>query len=379
MAILGGAGTEEAVFIVWNGPTNGTMMRWNSGWSRMTGINLYSGSSLPGIILHIGYNPSKTAMVSIEDVEFEHCVFGGGEFRVNNISSLSGGGRIAGVKLGSFDLNGLDDDIATVKFRHCRFDTNFDGILCQSTNALNIDFDSCVWHKARNQFHDGPPGDHDVRSHVRMVRGGSGSFSNSYFGCLGDSGITDAALHIFCGWVSVTKAECESSTGGGGFLWMDNNSVSLDPYPDPYNVQINATARNMHEVMRPSVVTASRIDAKAVFGKDASIVLSPGSSPLVLVGNWMNYRDDAETGLPWVKIERGAVTSFVTSVGNTYWTTPIRTGPLSYVLDSNTYWTTRSSPFDTQSFEGRLISSGDIWSRLISAAQSHRWRQFRLM
>ena len=32
----------------------------------------------------------------------------------------AGGGRIAGVKLGSFDLNGLDDDIATVKFRCVR-------------------------------------------------------------------------------------------------------------------------------------------------------------------------------------------------------------------------------------------------------------------
>lgn len=90
VAILGGAGTEEAVFIVWNGPTNGTMLRWNSGWSRMTGINLYSGSSLPGIIMHIGYNPSRTAVVSIEDVEFEQGVFGGGEYRVSNIKTLSG-------------------------------------------------------------------------------------------------------------------------------------------------------------------------------------------------------------------------------------------------------------------------------------------------
>jgi hypothetical protein len=95
-----------------------------------------------------------------------------------------------------------------------------------------------------------------------------------------------------------------------------------------------------HEVMRPSVVTASRIDAKAIFGKGASIVLSPGSSPLVLVGNWMNYRDDAETSLPWVKIESGAASSFVTSIGNTF-------------------WTTRTSPFEMQS-EGRLISSGDM-------------------
>ena len=341
VSIFGGAGTEEGVFIVWNGPTNGTMLRWNSGWSRMTGINLYSGTSLPGIILHIGYNPSRTAVVSIEDVEFEHCVFGGGEYRAKNATALSGGGRIAGVKLGSFDLNGLDDDIATVKFRHCRFDTNFDGIVYQSTNALNIDFDSCVWHKARNQFHGGLPGDHDVRSHVRMARGGSGSFTNPYFGCLGDAGLADAAIHIWSGWVSVTKAECESSTGGGGFLWMDNNTVSLDPYPDPYNGKMNTTVRNMHEVMRPSVITASRIDAKAVFGKGAGIVLSPGSSPLVLLGNWMNYRDDAETSLPWVQIESGADTSFVTSIGNTF-------------------WTTRSSPFDIQSVEGRLISSGDM-------------------
>ena len=342
VAILGGSGTEESVFIIWNGPTNGTMLRWNSGWSRMTGVNLYSGSSLPGIILHIGYNPSRTAVVSIEDVEFEHCVFGGGEyFGGHNATALSGGGRIAGVKLGSFDLNGLDDDVATVKFRHCRFDTNYDGILFQSTNALNIDFDSCVFHKARNQFHNGPPGDHDVRSHVRMVRGGGASFTNPYFGCLGDAGLADAAIHIWSGWVSVTKAECESSTGGGGFLWLENNTVAVDPYPDPYNGNMNTTMRNIHEVMRPSVVTASRIDAKAIFGKGASIVLSPGSSPLVLVGNWMNYRDDAETSLPWVKIESGAATSFVTSIGNTF-------------------WSTRSSPFDIQSPEGRLISSGDM-------------------
>eukprot|EP01047_Picozoa_sp_COSAG01_P019303 COSAG01_NODE_1069_length_11875_cov_244.112716_4_plen_924_part_00 len=341
VAILGGSGTEESVFIIWNGPTNGTMLRWNSGWSRMAGVNLYSGSSLPGIILHIGYNPSQTAAVSIEDVEFEHCVFGGGEyFGGHNATALSGGGRIAGVKLGSFDLNGLDDDIATVKFRHCRFDTNYDGILFQSTNALNIDFDSCVWHKARNQFHNGLPGDHDVRSHVRMVRGGGASFTNPYFGCLGDAGLNDAALHIWSGWVSVTKAECESSTGGGGFLWLENNTVAVDPHSDPYNGKMNTTMRNIHEIMRPSVVTASRIDAKAIFGKGASIVLSPGSSPLVLVGNWMNYRDDAETSLPWVKIESGAATSFVTSIGNTF-------------------WTTRASPFDIQS-EGRLISSGDM-------------------
>ena len=39
-----------------------------------------------------------------------------------------------------FDNNGVDDDVAVVKFRHCRFDTNFDGVLYQSTNALNIDF-----------------------------------------------------------------------------------------------------------------------------------------------------------------------------------------------------------------------------------------------
>ena len=69
-------------------------------------------------------------------------------------------------------------------------------------------------------------------------------------------------------------------------------------------------------------------------------MLSPGSSPLVLVGNWMNYRDDAETSLPWVKIESGAASSFVTSIGNTF-------------------WTTRTSPFEMQS-EGRLISSGDM-------------------
>ena len=55
-------------------------------------------------------------------------------------------------------------------------------------------------------------GDHDVRSHVRMVRGGGASFTNPYFGCLGDAGLNDAALHIWSGWVSVTKAECESST-----------------------------------------------------------------------------------------------------------------------------------------------------------------------
>ena len=65
----------------------------------MTGMNFFSGSSLPGIIMHIGHNPSRTTAVSIEDVEFEHCVFGGGEYRVPS-PALSGGGRIAGVKLG---------------------------------------------------------------------------------------------------------------------------------------------------------------------------------------------------------------------------------------------------------------------------------------
>ena len=30
VAIVGGGGTEEAAFIVWNGPSNGTMLRWNS-------------------------------------------------------------------------------------------------------------------------------------------------------------------------------------------------------------------------------------------------------------------------------------------------------------------------------------------------------------
>ena len=65
----------------------------------MTGMNFFSGSSLPGIIMHIGHNPSRTTAVSIEAVEFDHCVFGGGEDRVPN-PALSGGGRIAGVKLG---------------------------------------------------------------------------------------------------------------------------------------------------------------------------------------------------------------------------------------------------------------------------------------
>ena len=30
VAIVGGGGTEEAAFVVWNGPRNGTMLRWNS-------------------------------------------------------------------------------------------------------------------------------------------------------------------------------------------------------------------------------------------------------------------------------------------------------------------------------------------------------------
>jgi hypothetical protein len=313
VSILGGAGTEEAVFIVWNGPSNGTMLRWNSGWGRMTGINLYSGSALPGIVMHIGYNPSNTTAVSIEDVEFEHCVFGGGEYMVNATTS-SGGGRIAGVQLGSFNLNGLDDDIATVKFRHCRFDTNYDSVVWQSTNALNIDFDSCVFHKARGNLPD-----HDVRSHIRMVRGGSASFTNPYFGCLGLSGLSDAAIHIWSGWVSVTKAECESSTGGGGFLWMENNTVSAVP---------SVGTTSIHEVDRPSVITASRLAAKAIYGKEAPIVLSPGSSPVVLMGNWMNYRVEAEFNGPWVQIEQPSslsppetLPSYVTSIGNTYWTT----------------------------------------------------------
>ena len=30
VAIVGGGGTEEAAFVVWNGPRNGTMLHWNS-------------------------------------------------------------------------------------------------------------------------------------------------------------------------------------------------------------------------------------------------------------------------------------------------------------------------------------------------------------
>ena len=58
-----------------------------------------------------------------------------------------------------------------------------------------------------------------MRSHIRMVRGGSASITNAYFGDLADSGLPDAAVHIWSGWVTVNKAEYESSTGGGGFLW----------------------------------------------------------------------------------------------------------------------------------------------------------------
>ena len=114
-----------------------------------------------------------------------------------------------------------------------------------------------------------------------MIRGGCASFTNPYFGDLGFSGLADAAIHIWSGWVSVTKAECESSTGGGGFLWMENNTVSAEPI-------VGTTP--IHEVMRPSVITGSRILAKAVFGKGAPIVMSPGASPIVLVGNWMNCK-----------------------------------------------------------------------------------------
>ena len=52
-----------------------------------------------------------------------------------------------------------------------------------------------------------------------MVRGGSASITNAYFGDLAESGLPDAAIHIWSGWVTVNKAEYESSTGGGGFLW----------------------------------------------------------------------------------------------------------------------------------------------------------------
>ena len=76
----------------------------------MTGMNFFSGSSLPGIIMHIGHNPSRTTAVSIEDVEFEHCVFGGGEYRVPN-PALSGGGRIAGVKLGVRAITSLPQSL----------------------------------------------------------------------------------------------------------------------------------------------------------------------------------------------------------------------------------------------------------------------------
>lgn len=56
-------------------------------------------------------------------------------------------------------------------------------------------------------------------------------------------------------------------------------------------------------------------------------------------------RIEAEFGGPWVLMEPGASTSFVTSIGNTF-------------------WSTRASPFDIQvsagSVGGRLISSGDL-------------------
>ena len=51
------------------------------------------------------------------------------------------------------------------------------------------------------------------------LAGGSASITNAYFGDLADAGLPDAAIHIWSGWVTVNKAEYESSTGGGGFLW----------------------------------------------------------------------------------------------------------------------------------------------------------------
>ena len=112
---------------------------------------------------------------------------------------------------------------------------------------------------------------------------------------------------------------------------MEDNTVSADP---------SVGTTSIHEVDRPSVITASRLDAKAIFGKDAPIVLSAGSSPVVLMGNWMNYREEAEFDGPWIKIEQGG--SYITSIGNTYWTTR----PSPFALDGGV--------------KGRLTSQGDL-------------------
>ena len=61
----------------------------------------------------------------------------------------------------------------------------------------------------------------------------------------------------------------------------------------------------------------------------------------MLVGNWFNCRLEAESpGWPWVKLEAGATSTFVTSIGNHF-------------------WTREPSPFDFVGASGQLVSSGD--------------------
>ena len=59
---------------------------------------------------------------------------------------------------------------------------------------------------------------------------------------------------------------------------MENNSVSNGATWFPQSQR-----QEVHEINRPTVITGTRINSKAIYRKDAAVLLSPGASPLVLV------------------------------------------------------------------------------------------------
>ena len=56
---------------------------------------------------------------------------------------------------------------------------------------------------------------------------------------------------------------------------MENNSVSNGATWFP-----QSQPQEVHEINRPTVITGTRINSKAIYRKDAAVLLSPGASPL---------------------------------------------------------------------------------------------------
>ena len=77
---------------------------------------------------------------------------------------------------------------------------------------------------------------------------------------------------------------------------MENNSVSNGATWFP-----QSQPQEVHEINRPSVITGTRINSKAIYREDAAVLLSPGASPRVSRHNiaaiwvaffsrWQRYR-----------------------------------------------------------------------------------------